>query len=1161
MAVDARSSDTESESDDEEPTATLQNPDSNSPTLDEQPSPSFEAGQPSVSLSAMVGMDRLDTFKFFGFVKKAQALVLIDPGSTLNIIDKKYAKRLRLSVDPTEKFPIQIPGHHQIPCEGVVHNLELQTPSCTLKEDFFVVDIGGVDIVLGVQWLYSLGTYCTNHQERTLTFLKDGEELTIKALPAKDIKVVDSKHMSKLLKKGHFGFMARLYCMDIMSANQKEMLGVDALLQKYERVFQDLPKELPPDRGLEHVIELDPTKGPVVVRPYRYGHNQKTEIERLIQELLDAGIIVHSKSPYAAPVVLARKKDGSLWLCIDYRELNRITIKDKFPMPRIDDLLDELHGAKYFSKIDLRSGYYQIPVRVSDQAKTAFRTHQGHFEFRVMPFGLSNAPATFQALMNKIFGKYLRQFILVFFDDILIYSKSLEEHLHHLDTTLNILAEWKLYAKRSKCTFASQSLEYLGHIISVDGVHMDPDKIIAIQEWPVPRTLKKLRGFLGLAGFYRRFVRNFSSIAHPLTDLTKKNSFMWSNEAQLAFDSLKQALSSAPVLTTPDFSSPFVIECDASGSGLGAVLTQRGRPLAFESKKLTDTEKRLSTYSKEMLAILHAIRKWRQFLFGAKFFIKTDHLSLKHLLTQGTLIEEQQKWVDQLQAYDFEIIYKKGTDNIVANALSRRDEPPILNNISTCQPTWITELRADYDKDASTIHLQHEILAGKKDSAWEVSNGLILFKGKIYLRKDSPFCQKALQYGHSSTSAGHIGFTKTYRKISSTFFWPKMKQQIEQYVRECDICQRNKVESVPSPGLLHPHSIPNQKWEVISMDFITGLPRSEGKDAVFVVVDKLTKYAHFIPLTTKFSAPAIAELFFSNVYKLHGIPHSIICDRDPKFLSNFWQELFRLAGVTFNMSSAYHPQTDGQTEIVNKCLEGYLRMYTGDKQCRWMKWLHLAEYWYNTTYHTAIKMSPFKALYGYDPPSPRDWISTDIRVAAAGDVIEETLETMRSLKENLQMAVNRMKQQADQHRTERTFEVGDMVFVRLQPYKQTTLKIAGKQKLHPKFYGPYKIRQKISDVAYALDIPNRGRLHDVFHVSCLKKQVGQGSSTQTEIPITDEEGRFVLEPECILEIASRQLRNRTTTRYKVKWKGMPPEDATWENEEFIKSHPTLGGQT
>jgi len=662
-----------------------------------------------------------------------------------------------------------------------------------------------------------------------------------------------------------------------------------------------MPQALPPKRNREYAITLEKGTSPINLRPYRYSYEQKNEIEKLIREMLAAQIIRPSISPYSSLVLLVKKKDGGWRFCVDYRALNKATIPDRYPIPVIEELLDELKGATVFPKLDLKSGYHQIRMLAEDVAKTAFKTHDGHYEFLVMPFGLTNAPSTFQSEMNDLFRPYLRKFVLVFFDDILIYSPDMKTHVKHLEIVLQLLKLHQFYANLKKYVFGTKEISYLGHIISARGVAADPSKVEAMFSWPCPKSVTELRGFLGLTGYYRRFVKDYGRIARPLTNLLKKNGFVWNEEAGHAFEALKQAVTHLPVLILPDFQKEFTVETDASGTGIGAVLTQDKRPIAFLSQAFSSQGRIKSVYERELLAKVKAVTKWKHYLAGKEFVIKTDQRSLKHLLDQKAVSTIQQRWASKLIGLKYKIEYKSGVDNKVADALSRRPQLETALQYTMVPPhTLDTELlKKELKSDKEWASLITDIEQGKyTGSEFTLSQGLLYKNGRLVIPRGSPFIPNLLEQFHTSVTGGHEGALKTSKRLTSVVYWPGMRQDVVKYIKSCQICHENKYSTLSPAGMLSPLPIPHQIWSDISLDFIEGLPPSKGFNSVLVVVDRLSKYAHFIPLKHPFNAKSVAEAFVREVIKLHGFPSTMVSDRDKIFLSHFWSELFKLQGTS-----------------------------------------------------------------------------------------------------------------------------------------------------------------------------------------------------------------------------------------------------------------------
>lgn len=749
-----------------------------------------------ISLHAIFGKSQASTMKLHGKLKDKSIVILIDSGSTHNFIAESLVAELELPFAEIPTFGVQIGNGEIVKCHQLCKDLKLQLPGLNIVDEFYPFSLKGADVVLGIKWLASLNTIQANWNEMFLIFRLNGKQYKLQGIPRKE----NASHAASL--------QSLIGPMDTNSSPIPE--NIQGIVSRYASVFAE-PNSLPPYRTHCHTIPLLPGSKPPNIRPYRYPHSQKTEIERQVEELLNTGFIRPSVSPFASPVLLVRKKDNSWRFCVDYRELNAITIPDKYPIPNIDELLDELNGAAYFSKIDLRSGYHQIRVHPDDIHKTAFRTHSGHYEFVVMPFGLTNAPATFPSTMNDLFRPFLRKCVLVFFDDILIYSKTLQQHEEHLQVILQTLFSNSYYANPKKCSFGHSSIHFLGHQISHEGVSVDNEKVAAVMNWPQPKSVKELRGFLGLTGYYRRFVQNYGIIARPLTDLTKKDAFQWNPQAEAAFQQLKKILTTVPVLRLPNFALPFIIECDASSAGVGAILLQNEHPVAYYSKGFSFSNRYKSTYERELLALVLAIQKWRHYLFGTKFVVRTDHGSLKYLLDQRVTTPSQQRLILKLLPFDFSITYKPGKENTGADALSHKPHTKEFLSMVIPIPIDFVGFEEALLQDPFTKELVDLLKDNPTASPpYALVDGKLFYNDRLVIPNSGPIRQKLLEESHSSLIGGHGGFLKTLKRLSATAFWPHMKRDVRTFVQQCMTCQQTKYQTLAPAGLLQPLPIPQQ---------------------------------------------------------------------------------------------------------------------------------------------------------------------------------------------------------------------------------------------------------------------------------------------------------------------------------------------------------------
>nr|GEU62115.1 putative reverse transcriptase domain-containing protein [Tanacetum cinerariifolium] len=784
---------------------------------------------------------------------------------------------------------------------------------------------------------------------------------------------------------------------------------------------------------------------------------------------------------------------------IDYRALNKPTVKNRYPLPRIDDLFDQLQGSSVYSKIDLRSGYHQSRILEEDIPKTAFRTRYGNYVFQVMPFGLTNAPTVFMDLMNRVCKPYLDKFVIIFIDDILIYLKNKEKHEGHLKLILELLKKEELYAKFSKCEFWIPQVQFLRHVINNKGIHVDPAKIESIKDWASPNSPTEIHQFLGLAGYYRRFIEGFFKIAKSMTKLTQKNvKFEWGEKEEAAFQLIRQKLCSVPIMALPKGSKNFIFYCDALHKGLGVVLMQNEKVIAYASRQLKIHEKNYTTHDLELKAVVFALKIWRHYLYGTRCTVFTDHKSLQHIMDQKELNMRPRHWLEFLSDYDCDIRYHPRKANVVANALSRKE--------------WSRPLRVRALVMTMSLNISKEILESQTEAlkpenlSAEDVRGMLkkdLPKEKLEPRADGTLCLS-----------------------NRIVLWPNMKANIATYVSKCLTCSKVKAVHQKPSGLLVQLEIPKWKWEKITMDFITKLPKTTNRyDTIWMIVDRLTKSAHFLPTRENDPMEKLMKLYISEVVTRHGVPVSIISDRDGRFTSLFWQALHKDLGTRLDMSMAYHPETDGQSERTIQTLEDMLRACA----------------------------TPFEALYGRKCRSPVCWAEVKDAWLTGPEIIHETTEKIVQIKSIIQAARDRQKSYADLKRKPMDFQVDDRVMLKVSPWKGV-VRFGKRGKLNPRYIGPFKVLSKVGDVAYRLELPQQlSRVHNTFHVSNLKKCLSDESLV---IPLDelriDDKLHFVEELVEIMDCEIRQLKRSCIPIIKVRWNSKRGPKFTWEREDQFK---------
>ncbi|GJT43778.1 putative reverse transcriptase domain-containing protein [Tanacetum coccineum] len=927
-------------------------------------------------------------------INNVYASVLFDTGADRSFVSSTFSEYI--NIPPTAldaDYNVELIDGKSLTANTILKGCTINLQNHLFKINLLPIELGSFDVIVGMDWM-------AEHRAEVVCY-----EKYVRVPYGNDMLIIQGERSG------------------VKNESRLEVISSIRMQGDFPEVFpKDLPG-LPLTHQVEFHIELIPRAALVARAPYRLAPTKMKELAEQLKELSDKGFIRPSSSLWGAPILFVKKKDGSFRMCIDYRELNKLTVKNRYPLPRINDLFDQLQGSNIYSKIDLRSGYHQLRVREEDIPKTAFRTRYGHYEFQVMPFGLTNVPAI-------------------------------------------------------------NTVKFLGHVIDSSGIHVDPAKIEAVKNWASPTTPSEIRQFL---------------------------------EQEEAFQLLKQKLCVATILALPKGSDDFVVYCDASIKGLGAVLMKRMKVIAYASRQLKIHEKNYTTHDLELGAVVFALKIWRHYL---------------------------------------EI-------NVVAYALSRKERvkplrvKALVMTIGLDLPSRILEAQ----KEAVKVeNIEAEDVGGMLKKLQARTNGTLCMENRSWLPCYGDTRSLIMHESHKSKYSIHPGSDKMYHDLKMLYWWPNMKGEIATYVSKCLTCAKVKAEHQwPSTLLVQP-DIPEWKWENITMDFVTKLPKmAAGFDSIWVIVDRLTKSAHFLPMKETDSTEKLTRLYMKEIVARHGIPVSIISDRDSHFTSRVWQSLHKALGTQLNLSTAYHPQIDGQSERTIQTLKDMLRAYVIDFGNGWDRHLSLVEFSYNNSYHTSIKAAPFEALYGRKCRSPVCWAEVGEAQLTGPEIIHETTEKIFKIRDRMQAARDRQKSYADQRRRPLEFEVGDKVMLKVAPWKGV-VRFGKHGKLNPRYIGPFRIIERIGPVAYRLELPQElSRVHNVFHVCNLKKCL---SDDTLVIPLEeiqlDDKLNFVEEPVEIMDREVKQLKRSRIPIVKVRWNARRGPEYTWEREDqFREKYPHL----
>lgn len=1037
---------------------------------------------------------------------------MVDTGSTLSLIQKSFWKQLckeeKFQSSNGQSF-LLANGQRQTAIGKVEWNCEIQGQQ--MKLTLFILNDEDltVPIILGMDFLLTSGIKLDfQRTQYSLPSKENNEEITYPFLINKCYSTVN-----------FYLALPTTTISDETLHSIRQLTQQADTSEQYKGQLEDLMLEWPSvcthEIGQSSLVKhriITTNEVPVRKRAYKVSADKQRFIDSEVKDLLAKEIIQPSISPWASPVVVVPKKDGSSRLCVDYRGLNAKTYLDAYPMPQIQDILESLHGATVFSTLDLKSGYWQVEMEKDSIQKTAFVTSAGLYEFLRLPFGLKNAAASFQRLMEHVLRELKGKCCLIYIDDVVVFSQNEKEHLQHLSQVFHCFHEAGLTLNLKKCNLIQRSLSFLGHIVSSEGVKTDPAKVAAVNSFPTPQSLKDVQRFLGLAGWYHRFIPHFSDKAAPLHALKQKNStWSWTEQCQHSFDTIKQALTQAPVLIPPDFDKPFKVQTDASELGLGAVLTQESEGeehvIAYASRLLRKPEKAYSVSEKECLAVVWAVEKWRPYLEGHSFEVVTDHAALTWVFQHPKPSSRLTRWTIRLQGFHFTVKYRKGQCNVVPDVLSRtQDNLTSPDIIAVVKATKITALSTDIPVDLTQIgtsqqtdaELQELISKAQSQTVQDTSrvhyvlqNGFLFRsvpdgqKGqKLQLVIPTRHREEFLRYAHDHPLSGHLGRLKTLLRLLEVVYWPSLRADVWRHCKECPTCQKYKPSFSKLSG--HLQSTPVvEPGHMLGIDLMGPFPRStKQNEHLLVIVDYCSKWVELFPLRAA-RAPQIAKILVEEIFTRWGTPAYLVSDRGAQFTSNLINLVCKQWGVIQKLTTAYHPQTN-LTERVNRNLKTMIASYVGDQHRHWDRWLSEFRFAINTAWHESTGYTPAEVALGrklkgpleralHRPPDPNNPVYP---------ILERQQNLISLVKKNIEQAQAKQKRYYNKHRKQTHYQVGDVVWVRTHPLSKADEGFMAK--LSAKWKGPAKVVKCLGPVNYSVAFLNDLGNVETYHVQNLK---------------------------------------------------------------------------